>query len=136
MSENETEAGSPADAENASTLSNRQSEAAIPFIKEILKEEAKIYAINEQAKVDKAPMQQAIKEQKKKMLEETGISNAAASAYISLFKENSKIVKKFEKFDEGDKSDLRIIYDGMGQSMMDLDSLMQAEDVSEEASEE
>lgn len=98
------EGGTPADIDSAAGPSNtRGFQGTAETIQEIEDEQAKIDAINAQAKKDCAPHQATIKEKKKFAKEEFGVGATAINYQISKRKELRRRNAKYDAMTEDDR---------------------------------
>lgn len=116
----------PAEASASEKRTNRQAEAAEPFLEQIEAQQAKIDAINAQAKLDAAPMRVAIAEKKKAMREETGVDVKAANLELKARKLSRQMVQAVSNASENTKEDFAILHDKMGQGLFNFDEALQA----------
>lgn len=122
---NDTVTGSPADAATAKPGDNsRQAEAAIPYLEEIEAEQAKIDAINEEAKAKAASHRQAIADKKKTMREQTGIVVGAANDMLNLRKTSRRVADRLKKHDDNTREDFKVLHDKMGVDLFNYTDIL------------
>lgn len=95
--------GGPDDIDGAAPNNTRGFQGTAETIQEIEDEQAKIDAINAQAKKDCAPHQATIKEKKKFAKEEFGVGAKAINYQISARKELRRRTAKYEAMTEDDR---------------------------------